>query len=162
MLTSANTSRTGRSVLEAAIGESIVHFADLWLTGGILAPQGEEADLVLIQIHFTTNQAVGPDLAEWPDLAQQGHLAVAVASPQVDQPAPRPLLQVEPPVHGEGTAVRSGLDPRRPLLAQGSDIPLGMALQARQVVVLEARPDLGLPPAVVALDHGLEARLTRR
>src|ERR1700745_177254 len=95
MLTSANTSRTGRSVLEAAVGQPIIHFEDLRLTGRLLAPQGEAADLVLIQIHFTTNQAVGPHLAQGPTLAQQGHLTVAVAPPQVDQPAPGPLLQVE-------------------------------------------------------------------
>src|SRR3954451_25377088 len=104
MLTSANTSRTGRSVLEAAIGKPIVHFADQGLTGGILAPQGEEADLVLIQIDFTTNQPVGPDLPEWPDLAQQSHRAGAVAAPQVDQVATRPLLQVELPLCREGPA----------------------------------------------------------
>src|SRR6266498_4322784 len=162
MLTSANTSRTERSVLEAAVGQPIVHFEDLRLTGRLLAAQGEEADLVLVQIDLTTDQAVGPHLPERPGLPQYGHLAVGGASPQVDQPATGPLLQVELPANGEGTPVRAGLDPRRPLLAQGSDIPLGMALQARQVVVLEARPDLGLPPAVVALDHGLEASLTRR
>src|SRR3954462_10285974 len=102
MLTSANTSRTRRSGLEAAIGESIGYFADQGLIGGILAPQGEEADLVLIQIDFTTNQGVGPDLPQWPDRAQQDHRAVAVASPQVDQPATRPLLQVELPLCREG------------------------------------------------------------
>src|SRR3954464_1978604 len=52
------------------------------------------------------------------------------------------------PVGGEGTPVRAGLDPRRPLLAQGRDVLLGMALQVGQVGVLEAGPDLGLPPAV--------------
>src|SRR5437763_378391 len=118
MLTSANTCRTGRSVLEATIGQSIVYFTDLRLTGWVLASQGEEADLVLIQIHFTTNQAVGPDLTEEPVLAQQAHRAVAVASPQVDQPASRPLLQVELPAHREGTTIRGSLDPRRPLLTQ--------------------------------------------
>src|SRR5690242_1966579 len=105
MPTSANTSRTGRSVLEAAVGQPVIHFEDLRLTGRLLAPKGEEADLVPIQIHFTTNQAVGPHLAQWPDLTQQGHLAVAIASPQVDQPATGPLLQVELPVGGEGTPV---------------------------------------------------------
>src|SRR5438132_1539887 len=64
MLTSANTSRTGRSVLEAAVGQPIVHFEDLRLTDRLLATEGEEADLVLIQIHFTTNQAGGPPLAQ--------------------------------------------------------------------------------------------------
>src|SRR5260370_26215426 len=118
MLTSANTSRTGRSVLEAAVGQPIVHFEDLRLTGRLLATKGEEADLVLIQIHFTTNQAVGPHLAQWPGLAHPRHLALAIAAPQVDQPAPGPLLQVELPAVGEGTPVRAGLDPRRPLLAQ--------------------------------------------
>src|SRR5262249_51772889 len=125
MLTSANTSRTGRSVLEATVGQPIVHFADLWLTGRVLAPQGEEANLVPIQIHFTADQAVGPGLTQGPELPQQGYLAVAVASPQVDQSAPRSLLQVELPAHRKGTAGRGGLASRRPGPAQGGDTPLG-------------------------------------
>src|SRR6478672_4011431 len=105
MLTSANTSRTGRSVLEAAVGQPIVPFEDLRLTGRLLATKGEEADLVLIQIHFTTNQAVGPPWTRGPGLAPQGPLTLAVAAPQGDQSAPGPLLQVELPAVGEGTPV---------------------------------------------------------
>src|SRR2546428_8916005 len=56
--------------------------------------------------------------------SQQDQLAVGIASPQVDQPARGPLLQVELPTAGEVAAVRCGLDPRRPLPAQGSDVPL--------------------------------------
>src|SRR5438270_10225171 len=159
MPTSANTSRTGRSVLEAAVRQSVVHFADLRLTVRLLTAESEEANLPLVQIHLTANQAVGPHVAQWPGLTQQGHLAVAIAAPQVDQPATGPLLQVKLPVGGEGRPVRAGLDPRRPRLAQGRDVLLGMALQVGQVGVLEAGPDLGLPPAVVTLDHGLEAGL---
>ena len=110
MLTSANRSRTGRSVLEAAVGQPIVHFEDLRLTPRVLASKGEEADLVLIQIDFATNQAVGPDLAQRPGLPQQGDLALGVASPQVDQPTTGPLLQVELPVGREEAAIRGGLD----------------------------------------------------
>src|SRR5271157_3439980 len=146
MLTSANRSRTGRSVLEAAVGQPIVYFQDLRLTGRVLAPEGEEADLVLVQIHFTAHQAVGPHLAELPGLPQQGHLAEAAASPQVDQPALRPLLQVELPAPRKGPAVRGGLYPRRPLLPQRRDVLLGMPLQVLQASMLEAGPDLGLPP----------------
>ncbi len=87
MLTSANTSRTRQSVLEATIGQSIVHFKDLRLTGRFLSSQREEADFVLIQRHFATNEAVGPHLAEWPGLPHQEHRsAVAIASPQIDHP----------------------------------------------------------------------------
>src|SRR5947209_12835645 len=138
MLTSAITSRTGRSVLKTAVGQPIVHFQDLRLAGRILAPEGEETDFILIQIHFTTNQAVGPDLAQRPGLPQQGYLAAGVAPPQVDQAATGPLPQVELPVAGEGAAVRGGLDSRRPLLAQGRDVPAGMPLQILQVLVREA------------------------
>src|SRR5262249_1044258 len=151
MLTSANTSRTGRSVLEATVGQPIVHFADLWLTGRGLAPQGDEASLVPVRIHFTAGQAVGPGLTQGTELPQQGYLAVAVASPQVDQSAPWSLLQVELPAHGKGTAVRGGFDARRPVPAQGSDIPLGMPPQSPHGVVLGTGPDLGLPPPAVAL-----------
>src|SRR4051812_45555281 len=110
MLTTASTSRTGRSILEAAVGQPIVHFQDLWLAGRLLAPEGEEADLVRVQkdgtelenfsppapftardrggkpgkvLKLTADQAVGPHLAQLPGLPQQGHLAAGVAAPQV-------------------------------------------------------------------------------
>src|SRR4051812_28304422 len=107
MLTSANTSRTGQSVLEAPVGQPVVHFEDLRLTGRLLASQGEEADLVLVQINLTTDQAVGPHLPEFPTLPQQSYFAGGVAAPQVDQPATGPLLQVELPPGGEGTPLRA-------------------------------------------------------
>src|SRR5467141_3459794 len=129
MLTSANTCRTGRSVLEAAVGQPIVHFQDQRLTGRLLASQGEEPDFVPIQIDFTTNEAVGPNLTEWPGLAEQEDRALGVASPQVDQATRGPFLQVELPVGREAPAVRGALDPRRPLLAHGGDVLLGMPLQ---------------------------------
>src|SRR5205807_3722365 len=113
MLTSANTSRTGRSVLEAAVRQPIVHFEDLRLTGWLLASQGEEADLVLVQIDLTTDQAVGPHLPQIPGLPQHGHLTVGVASLQVDQPPTAPLLPVELPASGAATPARPRPPPRR-------------------------------------------------
>src|SRR5437667_9178559 len=110
MLTSANRSRTGRSVLEAPSRKPVIHFQDLGLTGRLLAPEREEADLVVVEIHFTTNQAVGPHLAEGPGLPQQRHRAAAVAAPQVDQAATRPFLQVQLPGPGKRPTVRSCLD----------------------------------------------------
>src|SRR5690348_11298375 len=129
MLTSANTSRTGRSVLKSPGRESVIHFQDLGLAGRLLAPQGEEADLVVIEVHFTAHQAVGPHLAERPRPPQQSYLAEAVAAPQKVQPAARPLLQIQFPVGGECPAVWRGLDPRRPLLTQRRDVPLRTPLQ---------------------------------
>src|SRR4051794_35407444 len=119
MLTSANTSRTGRSVLEAAVGQPIVHFEDLRLTGRVLPSQSEEADLVLIQIHFTTNQAVGPGLTQRPGHPEQSDLAVGVAASEVDHAAAGSLLQVELPAHGEGAAVRGGTGGAGSLRARG-------------------------------------------
>ena len=160
MLTSANRSRTGLSVLEAPIGQPIIYFQDLRLAGRILAPQAVEKEFVPIQIHVTTNQPVGPHLAQRPRLSQKADLTAGVASPQVDQAACGSLLQVEFPVGRESTPVWSRLDPRRSLSAQGRDVLLRMPLQVDQGLVLEAGPDLGLPPTVVALDHGLKAGLT--
>src|SRR6267142_429643 len=157
MLTSASTSRAGKSVLEPAVGEPVVHLQDLGLTGRVLAPKDEEADLVVVEIDVTANQAIGPHLAELPCPPEQCHGAGAVASPQVNQPATRPFLQLERPAGGESSAVRSSLDPCRPMLAQRLDVAPGTSLQTFEVGVLEASPDAGLPPAVVALDHGLEA-----
>src|SRR4051812_18962914 len=106
MLTSANTSRTGRSVLGAPIGQPIIHFQDLWLTGRILASKGEEADLVFVQIHLPASQPARPDRADFPGMTPQVHLALSVAPPPADQPAARPLLEVQPPVSRERPAAR--------------------------------------------------------
>src|SRR3984893_12765786 len=141
MLTSANTSRTGPSVLEAPGGQPIIDCQDLGLTARLLAPQGAEAELVVVQVHFTAHQAIGPHLAELPGPPQQAYLAEAVAASQVDEPTPRPFLQVQLPGIGERPTVRSGLDARRPLLPQGLDVLLGVPLHVPQVGVLEARPD---------------------
>src|SRR4051812_32161076 len=110
MLTSANTSRTGRSVLKAAVGQAIVHLQDLRLAGRILASEGEEPDLILVQVHFAPDEATGPGQAQRPGLPEQDDLALGAASPQVDQPASGPLLQVELPVAREVAAIRGRLD----------------------------------------------------
>src|SRR5438270_10144676 len=133
MLTNANTFRTGASVLEAPGREAVIHLQDLGLAGRFLASQSEEADPVLVQIHLTANQTVGPHLAQRPGPPQQSHLTVAVAAPQVDQSATRPFLQVQLPSAGERLAVRRRLRPRCPVLTQGRDVALGTAPQARQV-----------------------------
>src|SRR6266404_3901764 len=122
MLTTASRCRTGRSILEAPVGQPVVHFQDLRLTARLLAPQGEEAELVVVQVHFTAHQAIGPHLAELPGPPQQAYLAEAVAAPQVDQPTLRPFLQVQLPGFGERPTVRGCLDARRPLLPQGLDV----------------------------------------
>src|SRR5271166_7192485 len=133
MLTSANTSRTGESVLEATAGQAIVHFEDLRLASRFLASEGEETDFIHLQIHFATNEAAGPSQAERPGLPEQDDLALGVASPQVDQAASGPFLQVEFPVGREDAAIRGGLDPRCPLLEQGSNVLVRMPLQVCQV-----------------------------
>src|SRR3981081_221160 len=133
MLTSANTSRTGPSVLEAAGWDPIIHFQDLGLTGWFLAPEGEEAELVVVQIHLTTHQAVGPHLAERPGPPQQAHLALAAAAPQVDQPATRPLPQLQLPGGGERPPLGGGLHARRAVVPQRLHVTPGALLQAGQV-----------------------------
>src|SRR3954469_5175252 len=126
MLTSAITCRTGRSVLETPGRQPVIDFQDLGLTGRLLAPQREEAELVVVQIHFTANQSIGPHLPELPGPPQQDYLAEAAAAPQVDQLTPRPFFQVQLPSLGERPALRGGLQARRPLLPQGLDVLLGM------------------------------------
>src|SRR5262245_23860380 len=141
MLASANTSRTSPSILEAPGEESVSHFQNLGLTRRLLTPPGEEAELVLVQIHLTTHQAVGPHLAERPGPPQQAHLAQAAAAPQVDQPTPRPLLQLQLPGGGERPPLGGGLHPGRAVVAQRLHVTPGALLQAGQVRVLEAGPD---------------------
>src|SRR5262245_44287988 len=105
MLTSARTARTGRRVLKPSHVHPVVQLPDLRLARRLLAPQADEADATPGQIHLTAHQAVGPDLTQLPALPQHRHPAERVAPPQVDQPATRPLLQVQLPALGEGAAV---------------------------------------------------------
>src|SRR5262249_51993779 len=159
MLTSANRSRTGRSVLEAAVGQPIGYFQDLWLASRLPPPQAEEADLILVRIDLGADQPVGPDLRQRPGPAEQGNLALPVAPPEVNAPPGRPLARLELPPRREGPPAGRRFGPGGPAPPQRLHVSQGPPLRRAQVLVLEARPDAGLPPAVVALDHGLEAHL---
>src|SRR5262249_5422863 len=152
----------GCSVAEAARGQPIIYFQDLRLTRRFFAAEAEEADLVEVEIDLTADQAVGPDQAQPPGLAPQAQGAVAIAASGVDQPPAGSLVQLQLPVRREGPALGGGLDPRRPMLAQGLHVTARPLLQGLQVLVLEPSPDPALPPAVVTLDHRLEAHLGRR
>src|SRR5690348_1116576 len=111
------------------------------------------------RVYLATHQAVGPHLSQRPGPPQQTNLALAAAAPQVDQPTPRPLLQLQLPGGGERPPRGGGLQPGRAVAAQRLHLTPGALLQAGQVWVLEARPDPRPPPAVVALDQGLKAGL---
>src|SRR5262249_34760551 len=141
MLTSASRFRTARSVLEAPVGQPVIHFEDLWLTGRVFASEAEEADLVSIQIDFTADQAARPHRAQRPGLAQQAHRALAITAAEVDQSPLGALLQVQFPVRRERPPTRRGFNPRRPALAQRLHVAARTPLQGLQVFVLEARPD---------------------
>jgi len=50
-----------QSVVEASVGQSVIHLQNHRLVGWLLASQGEETDLVLGQIDLAANQPVGPN-----------------------------------------------------------------------------------------------------
>src|SRR5215468_639705 len=147
---------TRRSLTEWSARQRVTGLLDHRLLVRSAAAQSVAADTALCKIHIGTDQAMLPQRIHGQGPAQQLHLALPVATPQEDQSPLRVGLQVQTPTPREGTAPRRRLDPRGRTVPMGRHIPGRLRLQRLQGRVLEARPDLGLPQAVEALDGRLE------
>jgi hypothetical protein len=93
---------------------------------------------------------------------QQLHPPRDVGPPNVDDLPPGPGLEVQRPPLGKGSPSRRRLDPIGPVATMGGHEAGRVALQVREVRVLEPSPDLRLPGPVIALDDRLEPRLAGR
>ncbi len=130
----------------------------VWFT----ASQSVETDEVSVQIDFASNESVSPECIEREGMAEQFERTVLVGATQEDDLAAGMKREVGLPWLGEGHAWWSGIDAESGASAAGSDELGRLDLESKQGVMLKARPDLGLPAAVVALDGSLEAGLARR
>ena len=88
--------------------------------------------------------------------AQQVHLALRVAAPDKDQPPLGMGLQVQLPGARERAPQRCRLDACGGALPVRCHVAGRLCLHARQGVVVEPCPDLGLPEPVEALDGRLK------
>jgi len=148
--------------MERSFRNLVVECRQQLLATRIPPTQGEELHPASSQIHLHANQSVEPKLRHAVSVAQDRNLTGGCATPQIDHQAIQSCPRVKSPAGGETTAVRSGLDTTRRALPRRPDVGLRSSLQATQACVLETTPHLGLPAAVVVLDHGLETRLPGR
>lgn len=125
----AGRSPRQRSVIELSAGQPIIHLQNHRLAGGVLAPKGEEADLVPASVDLTAGQPVGPNQAQRPSRTEHDDLAVGVGSPDVDHAPSGPLPQVRLPIAREPATAGSRIDPVRSLPPHRRDVPPRALLQ---------------------------------
>ena len=130
----------------------------VWITSS----EGVEADEVGIQVDLTSDKSVCPEWIEREAVTEQVERAGLIGATQKDDLAVGMERQIWLPCIREGRSRRGGFDSKGGTGAACLDKLGGLDLEGEQRVVLEARPDLGLPAAVIAFDGGLEARLARR
>src|SRR2546422_864016 len=126
------------------------------------ASKSVESHRVGGQINFDSNQAMEPGFIHQGGMTQQADLTRLGGAPQINQAPLRRLLQIQGPALGKRAARRGRLHALRPALPTRRHKARRAFLQLGQGMMLKARPDLGLPPAIVVFDHGLEAGLSRR
>ena len=128
----------------------------------IPAAEGEERNLVAVQVDLAADQPVRPRRTHRPIPPEQVHRTRRIRSPHIHHSTPWPGLQFQLPVLRKRTTGGSRLNPGRPMLSQGLHMPQRTILKMLQMGVLESCPNASLPPPVVTLDHRLEAHLSRR
>src|SRR5262249_8630870 len=152
----AQSSIISRSLAEPADLDMMVQFPQERLVPRLPPPKPVDADRVLIQVHLHPHQPMQPVWINLEAPTQHLHRPLRPGPPQVDDPAPRPRLEVQVPSLREGTPLRGRLDAIGSVATQGRHVTLRLPLEVRQRAVLETGPDHRLPGAVVILDHRLE------
>ena len=130
----------------------------VWITSS----EGVEADEVGVQVDLTSDESVRPKRIEREVVTEEIERAGLIGAAQEDDLAAGMERQIRLPRLREGRSWRGSVDSKSSTGTAGLDVLGGLDLEGEQRVVLEARPDLGLPAAVIAFDGGLEARLARR
>src|SRR5215831_406895 len=146
---------TRRSLRKLSARQAVVDLLDQRLLIRSAATQGVEANALGCQIHLGSNQTVLPPPFHSKRPTQQLHLSVRVAAAQEDQPPLRMCLQVQLPALRKAPPLRCGLDARGGTLPMRGHIACRLGPQALHGLVMEPRPDLGLPEAIEPLDRCL-------
>src|SRR5947209_2862778 len=82
-------------------------------------PKSEDADLILVEVHLHPYQPIQPVLVSLEAPAQHPHRTRRIGPPHVDDPAPWPCLEIQPPPLREGTPPGGRLDAIGPVTTQG-------------------------------------------
>lgn len=130
----------------------------VWVTSS----ESVEADEVGVQVDLTADESVCPERIEREAVSEQVKRAGLIGAAQEDDLAAGMERQIRLPRLREGRSWWGSIDSKGSTGTAGLDVLGGPDLEGEQRVMLEARPDLCLPAAVIALDGGLEARLARR
>ena len=118
-MTSVNTLE---SLFEPLSWKGVCHLFQEWLIRWFASSQGEEAELICIEIDLGADKAMGPVLMDSEGVSQDTDTAFFVGSPQVNDLALRMFLQVQPPALGKRSPRRCRLDPCRNALPSGHDV----------------------------------------
>src|SRR3954468_22425063 len=150
---------TSLSLSEFTLRQPMIYLPEQGLNRRLLPTQGVDADLARVEIELRADQAVGPPRIDRMALFQQTHRPGGVRASHEDDATARVGLQVQPEGRGESATGRGRIDPLRATGPHGGHEPVRLLPDLLGRREREPGPDLGLPQAVVALDHRLEARL---
>src|SRR5512144_887508 len=138
--------------MEPAIGKPVGHLLEQGLVGGLPTPQPIEPHHPSIEVHLRPNQPIQPLAVHLEPAVEQLHHPRGVGPPDVDDSPPWPGVKVQLPPLGNGPPSRGRLDAIGPVATMGGHEAGRVALQVREVRVLEPGPDLrparwGGPPS---------------
>jgi hypothetical protein len=111
-----------------------------------------------IQMDFATNEPMRPVRVNVKDPAEESDGPCVGGPSQKDDQALRRSLPIELPVGGHGRSRRRSANAHLGALTGGRDVSMGAVDQIGNVRVPESTPHFALPPAVEALQRGLECR----
>src|SRR5512147_379004 len=148
--------------MEPAVGKSVGHLLEQGLLAGLPTPEPVEPHYLSIEVHLRPDQPMQPLAVHLEPAVQQLHPPRGIGPPNGDDPPPGPGLEVQFPTLGKGAPSRGRLNPIGPVATMGGHEAGRVALQVREVRVLEPSPDLRLPGPVVAFDDRLEPQLAGR
>src|SRR5512142_2156738 len=131
--------------MEPAVRNSVGLLLEQGLLAGLPTPEPVEPHYTSIEVHLRPDQPMQPLAVHLKSAVQHLHPPRGVGPPNGDDPPPWPGLEVQLPPLGKGAPLRGRLDPIGPVATMGSHEARRVALQVRQVCVLEPSPDLRLP-----------------
>jgi hypothetical protein len=115
----------------------------------------------LVEIDFGTDEPVWPPIAHYDAVAEQLDGARVGRAAEVDDTSAQRSLEVECPLGRESATSRRPVGAIDVAVTMRADIGLRASSQRCERSMVEPRPHLRLPAAVVALDEILKAMLAR-